>query len=91
MRAGQPCVAHATGGLRDTVTTANGFPFEGESPTQQAEALVAQVAAAVRMKRHAPDQWQALVRAASKARFTWEASVERYVADVYRFDGAADS
>jgi len=91
MRAGQPCVAHATGGLRDTVTAVNGFPFDGESPAQQAEALVAQVAAAVRMKRHSPDKWQALVKAASKARFTWDASVERYVTDVYGFDGATDS
>ncbi|MGR8918799.1 MAG: glycogen synthase, partial [Gammaproteobacteria bacterium] len=38
LRAGQPCLVHAVGGLRDTVTAGvNGFVFGGDSLTAQAD------------------------------------------------------
>jgi starch synthase len=88
MRAGQPCVAHAVGGLRDTVNAGNGFPFEGRAPEHQARNFAREVAAAVDMKTNSPDQWRSHCDAASSARFSWEASAGRYVQEVYAFDGA---
>src|SRR5690606_5794987 len=44
MRAGQPCLVNAVGGLRDTVIDGDtGFVFEGKTIGQQAEALVARL------------------------------------------------
>ena len=87
MSAGQPCVAHAVGGLRDTVTTANGFPFGGATPRQQAQNFVRQVAAAVKTRFDRPERWLALTNAARGERFTWDASAGRYLTEVYAFDG----
>ncbi|MDX1561574.1 MAG: glycogen/starch synthase [Gammaproteobacteria bacterium] len=86
MRAGQPCVAHAVGGLKDTVTTSNGFPFAGETMQQKAQNFAREVAAAVDVKLYDPDRWQALVANASAERFTWERSAMRYAREVYAFD-----
>jgi starch synthase len=89
MRAGQPCVVHAVGGLKDTVTATNGFPFDGATPRQQAQSFVREVAAAVDLKLSRPEEWRSLVEAARRARFTWEASAERYLREVYAFDASA--
>ena len=44
MRAGQPCLVHSVGGLKDTVkNNINGFSFEGNSIIQQADNLVKRV------------------------------------------------
>jgi starch synthase len=85
MRAGQPCVVHAVGGLRDTVDETNGFPFGGSTPAGQAGNFVAAVAAAVEEKRAAPARWKARVEAARRARFSWDESAERYLRQVYGF------
>jgi starch synthase len=89
MRAGQPCVAHAVGGLRDTVTPENGFPFAGGTRAEQAGNLVGTVAKAAEMKLANPARWQAVAHAAASARFSWEASAERYLSEVYAFDVGA--
>lgn len=85
MSAGQPCVAHAVGGLKDTVTAANGFPFDGATPWQQAQNLVRTVAAAVSTKLGRPEKWLALTNAARAERFSWDLSASRYVSEVYGF------
>jgi starch synthase len=90
MRAGQPCVAHAVGGLRDTVTAANGFPFDGATPKQQAQNFAREVAAAVDLKSSAPKKWLELTHAAEAERFSWDASATRYLTEVYGIDGAAN-
>jgi starch synthase len=90
MRAGQPCVAHAVGGLRDTVTTVNGFPFDGATPKEQARNFAREVAAAVDLKQNAPRKWQDLCGAARSERFSWDASAARYMQEVYTLDGATD-
>jgi starch synthase len=89
MRAGQPCVAHAVGGLRDTVTTVNGFPFDGATPKQQAQNFAREVAVAVDLKRSSPGKWKDLCDAARSARFSWDASAAIYLQEVYSFDGRA--
>jgi starch synthase len=90
MRAGQPCVAHAVGGLRDTVTTATGFPFDGATPRHQAQSFAREIAAAVDLKLEHPGRWRKLVSAAAEARFSWDASAKRYLTEVYAFDAEAN-
>jgi starch synthase len=85
MRAGQPVVAHAVGGLKDTVTDEVGFPFSGADSQEQARNFVHAVASAVELKLGKADAWQALGRAASAQRFSWDASAERYLTEVYGF------
>ncbi len=87
MRAGQPCVAHAVGGLRDTVDDVNGFPFAGATPAEQAANFATAVATAVEEKRAAPARWKARVEAARRARFSWDESAGRYLDQVYGFGG----
>jgi starch synthase len=86
MRAGQPCVVHAVGGLQDTVSAKTGFPFNGGTPEQQAEQFLAAVARAAELKRAHPDEWRRLAAAAAEQRFTWDVSAARYLDEVYGFD-----
>jgi starch synthase len=86
MRAGQPCVVHAVGGLKDTVSSRTGFPFDGDTPAHQAQDLVREVATAVELKRSSDEQWKAVCEAAAEERFEWDTSAERYVREVYAID-----
>jgi len=88
MRAGQPCVVHAVGGLRDTVDRRSGFPFEGDTPQRQAQSFAREVAAAVGLRQADPVQWQTITAAACAHRFDWRVSADRYVEEVYAFGGA---
>jgi starch synthase len=88
MRAGQPCVAHAVGGLKDTVSPENGFPFEGDTPRHQAQNFAREVAAAIDLKLSKPERWRALTSAAAAARFSWDDSAQRYLREVYSIDAA---
>jgi starch synthase len=84
MRAGQPCVVHAVGGLRDTVHEGvTGFRFSGSSPRAQARQFVAAVARALRVKEDEPSRWRDICRAASEQRFTWRNSAQQYVEKLY--------
>jgi len=87
MRAGQPCVVHAVGGLRDTVDRRTGFPFEGETPKRQAQCFAREVDTALVLRRSDPDKWQSITNAARARRFDWGISAERYVEEVYALDG----
>ncbi len=89
MRAGQPCVVHGVGGLKDTVMDdVNGFVFSGRTPTEQAEAFVAKVAYALQMRQSLRKRWQRLRRAASAARFDWGQSAAAYEKDLYGIKSA---
>ncbi len=86
MRAGQPCVAHAVGGLKDTVTHAvNGFSFGGETPSDQAENFVSSVNQALLIKSTDKGRWQKIRNNASAMRFSWEAAAATYISDLYEF------
>ncbi|MBT8077170.1 MAG: glycogen/starch synthase [Gammaproteobacteria bacterium] len=84
MRAGQPCVVHAVGGLRDTVSDGRtGFAFTGSDPREQAVQFVATVAKALRFKASDRDGWQAMRRAAAAERFDWQKSARETIECLY--------
>ena len=85
LRAGQPCLVHRVGGLRDTVEDGRtGFAFEGSTLTRQADALVAALQRALTLYRDQPGKWQAMCEAAAKIRFTWADSIDAYKKKLYR-------
>jgi len=85
MRMGQPCLAHAVGGLRDTIRHgANGFLFAGRNPTEQAGALVAACREALALHERQPETWQRLRETSAAARFTWGDTARAYVERLYR-------
>lgn len=84
MRAGQPCVVHAVGGLRDTVREGvTGFRFSGASPRAQARQFVAAVDRAGALRRDEPERWRSICEAAANQRFTWSESARQYVVKLY--------
>lgn len=84
MRASQPCLVHAVGGLRDTVIHGdNGFSFDGASPATQAENFVSALSRAIATKNDDQDQWLRIRSRAEAARFSWPAAAERYVRLLY--------
>ncbi|MGD8348431.1 MAG: glycogen/starch synthase [Gammaproteobacteria bacterium] len=85
LRAGQPCLVHHVGGLRDTVDDGRtGFAFDGNTLTGQADALVATMQRALSQYRDQPAKWQEMSKAAAKARFTWADSIDAYKKKLYR-------
>jgi starch synthase len=85
MRAGQPCLVHATGGLRDTVSDGRtGFSFSGENPAARADALVATLQRARELFFDKPAAWRKMRKAAAAARFSWADSVDAYLKQLYR-------
>jgi starch synthase len=87
MRSGQPCVAHAVGGLKDTISPKTGFLFDGSTPAVQAGNFLAAVAAAIDLKRARAPGWDALQAASAAARFDWTLAAGRR--DAARGAGAA--
>jgi starch synthase len=84
MRDGQPCLAHAVGGLKDTVREGlNGFTFEGDSIPEQVDNLAAAFARASELKRGNPKKWRELCAGALGSRFSWSESVARYLEKLY--------
>ena len=84
MKAGQPCVVHSVGGLRDTIEDGvSGFAFSGETLEEQATAFVATVNNARNMFRSDRQQFDRIRLAASQSRFTWRESVCKYVIQLY--------
>ncbi|MEZ5499457.1 MAG: glycogen/starch synthase [Steroidobacteraceae bacterium] len=79
MRAGQPCVAHAVGGLRDTIShEVTGWLFDGSDLTDQADNFVAAVAAARTTFHRNPDGFRAMRREAARQRFDWASTAQSY-------------
>jgi starch synthase len=84
MREGQPCLAHAVGGLKDTVRDGqNGFLFGGETVEEQVDGLIATCRKAVDLYLEKPEVWAGLRRGAAASRFPWSASVRAYERDLY--------
>ena len=85
MRAGQPCVVHAVGGLRDTVADGEtGFLFEGSTAAEQAQAFVTAFDMALHLRESDGARWQAVCDAAAAQRFTWGAAAKFYIEHMYR-------
>ncbi len=84
MRASQPCVVHAVGGLKDTVIhDVNGFTFSGDSPVAQAEGFVDAVDRAIAMRNLDPERWLRIRSRAQGERFSWALAAERYSESLY--------
>ena len=84
MRAGQPCVVHGVGGLKDTVHNgSNGFVFGGDSAVEQATNFVATVARALQVKLNYDDVWQDICKNAAAARFDWPTAAQQTIGKLY--------
>jgi starch synthase len=84
MRAGQPCVVHAVGGLKDTVRDGhNGFSFNGATLEEQVDRFVGTTLEAIALRRENPAAWQKILQNAAAVRFTWEETAERYLNQLY--------
>ncbi len=84
MAAGQPCLAHAVGGLRDTISNnVNGFKFEGNNPLDQATVFTRKTRRTIAMKNRDPERWASLCEAAAKRRFSWDDAAKRYKRKLY--------
>jgi len=89
MRAGQPCIAHAVGGLKDTIQDdATGFLFAGDTPTAQADRFVATALRARRLKATAREQWQNMRKLAAAQRFSWQVAADHYEKELYESSGS---
>lgn len=85
MRAGQPCLAHRVGGLKDTIQDkVDGFTFTGRDQPRQAEAFVSKFRQALSVKRRSPRRWAEIRRAAAARRFSWKDSARQYCEQLYR-------
>ncbi|HET6566198.1 MAG TPA: glycogen/starch synthase [Xanthomonadales bacterium] len=84
MRAGQPCVVHGVGGLKDTVQDgASGFVFDGATPADQAKAFVTTVARALALHGSDAAAWTTLRQNAAAQRFSWSLAAQRYIDELY--------
>jgi starch synthase len=84
MRAGQPCLVHAVGGLRDTVKhNETGFVFSGSNLLDQASNMIEGFKQALKMYQSDMDQWKSMSESAAKKRFLWSDVAEEYVRLLY--------
>lgn len=84
MQHGQPCLAHATGGLRDTVGhMINGFTFSGSTNFLKAQNLLLALESAIDLYLNQPEEWLEISKNAANARFDWSSSVNLYMKNLY--------
>jgi starch synthase len=89
MRAGQPCVVHGVGGLKDTVEDEfSGFVFAGDSLTNQVQAFISSVIRALRWQRSKQQSFSAIRRAAKASRFEWSTAAKNTIAKLYEVSDA---
>ena len=84
LRAGQPCLVHSVGGLKDTVKhRENGFCFAGDSIGAQQQQMIGVFNQAINLFVDDKKTWQGVVAYAKQSRFSWQESVTKYVSDLY--------
>jgi len=89
MRRSQACVAHAIGGLSDTISDQEtGFLFNGATPGLQADAFVRVTLAALTLRTDDPLRWQDIRDAAAAQRFDWAQSAQQTASALYFDDHA---
>ena len=87
MRAGQPCIVHGVGGLRDTVEHGEtGFIFGGETSRAQADNFVTATREALAWRSDDPAGWKTMCERAMEQRFSWQLCAERTVRELYGFN-----
>ena len=84
LRAGQLCLVHQVGGLRDTIIdNKTGYAFSGNNLTEQADAMVTSVQRALKQHQKKSSKWQNMRKAAAATRFEWAASIDAYLKQLY--------
>ena len=84
MRNGNPCFAHATGGLNDTIRhMETGFLFGGDTYSEKLTSLEHTFDSVLALFKNEPEEWARIKKAAAKERFTWNSSVDIYYKDLY--------
>lgn len=84
MRAGQPCLAHAVGGLNDTIENGlTGFMFDGHSGEVQAHALLDTFQKALNLFCEDPKAYDKVRKKAAEQRFSWEDASKSYLDLLY--------
>lgn len=84
MSHGQPCLAHAVGGLKDTIKDGQtGYLFDGNSMTEQATALVERFDEILTQREYQPEKFTAISNAAMAEKFQWHDSAKRYLSELY--------
>jgi len=84
MRQGQPCLAHAVGGLKDTIENdVTGFLFSGGSIAEQSTALLNRFEDVLSIRESKPEQFHSISDAAAKQPFGWDSSANRYISELY--------
>ena len=85
MRAGQPCLVHHVGGLRDTVRHGvDGFGFSGESRAAQVTQMLRAFSDVRKLRDSEPARYKQIAKAAAAVRFSWAASAAVYLHNIYR-------
>lgn len=84
MRAGQPCLAHEVGGLKDTIAdNKNGYLFSGPSLSAQSAAMIERFKQVLLQREQQPASYLKISLTASKERFNWQDSAEQYMTELY--------
>ncbi len=84
MRAGQPCLVHRVGGLADTVFDGiNGFTFDGANLREQAQNMVAAFERVMTLRAEDPAAYSKVATEAAASRYTWQDSIDQYLARLY--------
>ena len=84
MRQAQPCLAHAVGGLKDTIKDGEtGYLFSGNSMTEQATALLERFDDILLQRETQPAKFAKISTAAKQERFMWHDSAKRYLSELY--------
>lgn len=85
MRAGQPCLVHAVGGLADTVDDGvNGFAFSGADEAEQARHLLQRFDQVLALRAAVPAAWDHVCKEAAAARFGWAEVARAYETRLYQ-------
>jgi len=85
MRNGQPCLAHNTGGLKDTISNEKtGFIFTGSTYEEKVIDMVAVFEKVVKIFHYEKTSWKQIKKNAQEMRFTWEKSVKAYYDLLYK-------
>ena len=83
MRCGQPCLVHATGGLKDTVENdVDGFCFEGADLDEKAENCAAALDAALELRDN-PRGYREMRTQAREKRVSWRQAAKQYIEKLY--------
>lgn len=84
MKDGQPCIAHAVGGLADTIEDkVDGFLFSGDSFDTQSTALVNRTRDVLQMRKKQSEKFTLIASSARNKRFEWSSSAARYHSELY--------